>query len=271
MLTQIDHIVVVVADLDPAIAGFQAAGFTVTPGGAHAGGDTHNALIGFSDGTYVELLAFLRNEPDTRHYFSERHRLGGGLAEFALLSTDIDRDAGAIAARGIAYPIPTQLGRERPDGVRIDWRMSLPATLHRGKGYPFLIQDLSRRDQRAPSGAGATTHPNGACGVAGVTVVVPDLDRAAPDYRAILDVPPDTTTRVSVAGKAMIRLPLAGPSGQWIALMQTFPGSAPEAYYKRFGEGPYAVTLRHERAGEVLPGDGTLLDPGPLNDARFYL
>src|SRR5207249_370550 len=35
----------------------RALGFTVVPGGVHAGGLTHNALIPFADGRYLELLA----------------------------------------------------------------------------------------------------------------------------------------------------------------------------------------------------------------------
>ena len=36
MLQGIDHLVVVTRDLDTAIAGYRALGFTVTPGGRHA-------------------------------------------------------------------------------------------------------------------------------------------------------------------------------------------------------------------------------------------
>ena len=58
MLQNIDHIVIVVRDLARASADYARAGFTVTPGGEHTGGATHNALITFADGAYLELLAF---------------------------------------------------------------------------------------------------------------------------------------------------------------------------------------------------------------------
>ena len=58
MLSGIDHVVVLVRDLSEAIAGYEALGFNVTPGGEHGGGATHNALIGFEDGCYFELIAF---------------------------------------------------------------------------------------------------------------------------------------------------------------------------------------------------------------------
>ena len=59
MLTGIDHIVILVRDLAAASAEHAKLGFTVTPGGAHRHGATHNALISFADGTYFELIAFV--------------------------------------------------------------------------------------------------------------------------------------------------------------------------------------------------------------------
>ena len=55
---RLDHIVFLVDDLDEAIVGWRREGYAVTPGGVHADGLTHNALICFSDGGYIELLAF---------------------------------------------------------------------------------------------------------------------------------------------------------------------------------------------------------------------
>jgi len=270
MLTQIDHIVVVVEELEQAAAGFREAGFTVTPGGEHAGGETHNALVPFADGTFIELLAFIENTPDRHHYFSQRHRLGGGLAEFSMLSSDIERDIRTIAGRGLTYPMPTRLARVRPDGVRLEWSMSLPGLLHQGRGLPFLIQDITNRHLRVPCGKAETRHANGAIGVAGVTVVVGNLDDAQNDYRAILGVPPNRAA-LDGAGRGLLRIPLPENADQWIALMQTFPRSTPEAWFKRFGEGPYAVHLRREAGTELTPGEGTLLEPRAVGGARFYL
>ncbi|PMP81392.1 MAG: VOC family protein, partial [Roseiflexus castenholzii] len=60
MITCIDHIVILVRDLLAAIDDYTALGFTVTPGGVHADGATHNALVAFVDGGYLELIAFRR-------------------------------------------------------------------------------------------------------------------------------------------------------------------------------------------------------------------
>ena len=54
---RLDHVVIAVRDLAGASADFRSLGFTVVRGGTHPGGWTHNALIAFSDGSYLELLA----------------------------------------------------------------------------------------------------------------------------------------------------------------------------------------------------------------------
>src|SRR5439155_1412482 len=61
-LRGIDHIVIAVPDLAAARTSYAALGFTVVPGGRHPVG-THNALIAFGDGSYVELIAFYEDNP----------------------------------------------------------------------------------------------------------------------------------------------------------------------------------------------------------------
>ena len=63
MLNRLDHLVILVRDLDQAVREYEVLGFTVTSGGEHADGLTRNALIPFRDGSYLELVAFL--DPQT--------------------------------------------------------------------------------------------------------------------------------------------------------------------------------------------------------------
>ena len=77
MIHGIDHIVILVSELESAIADYTALGFSVVRGGDHPG-VTHNALVAFADGTYLELIAF--KQPDEGHHWWQRgqHR-GEGL------------------------------------------------------------------------------------------------------------------------------------------------------------------------------------------------
>ncbi len=158
----LDHVVLVVPDLDEAVRAHEARGFTVTPGGEHAGGLTHNALVAFADGSYLELIAF----HDVRSAAAKTHRWwhvadrGGGWADFALLSDDLVADVDALGDL-VTLP-PTDGGRTRPDGTRIAWRSAVLAS-----PLPFLIQDVTPREVRVPA---AAAHPSGAAKIARVTV-----------------------------------------------------------------------------------------------------
>src|SRR5687767_15631793 len=96
----LDHIVILVNDLEAASADYRSLGFTVTPGGEHADGNSRNALISFADGAYLELIAFKR-PPPPEHLFAHGFALGEGIIAYALLPDDIEADVAAAKARGL--------------------------------------------------------------------------------------------------------------------------------------------------------------------------
>jgi hypothetical protein len=171
----LDHVVLVVLDLDIAVAEHRTRGFTVTPGGEHAGGLTHNALVGFQDGSYLELIAFHDvAAAGGKHSWAPVAERGGGWADFALLSNDVAADAAALGEL-VARP-PEDGGRTRPDGVAVSWRV-----VRLEKPLPFLIEDLTARDLRVPHGA-AALHANGTSGVASIVLGATDPVRVAERY-----------------------------------------------------------------------------------------
>ena len=60
MALHLDHVVVLVDDLEQAARDYGELGFNVSPGGRHDNGVTHNAIIPFEDNSYIELLAFTK-------------------------------------------------------------------------------------------------------------------------------------------------------------------------------------------------------------------
>jgi hypothetical protein len=177
MIRGLDHFVLVVLDLETAVAEHRQRGFTVTPGGEHAGGLTHNALVGFQDGTYLELLAFHDLAAVGQHSWAPVAQRGGGWADFALVSNDLRQDVAALGDL-VARP-PEDGGRTRPDGLGIAWRV---ARLQ--KPLPFLIEDLTARELRVPGG-GAAKHANGITGVAGIVVGATDPARLTERYATL--------------------------------------------------------------------------------------
>ena len=170
MITKLDHVVLVVPDLARAVVEWERRGFTVTPGGEHTGGLTHNALVGFADGSYVELIAFHDvTAARGKHQWQPIAERGGGWSDFALLSDDLAADARALGPL-VARP-PEDGGRTRPDGVRIAWR-----TARLVSPLPFVIEDVTARDLRVPGGT-AASHANGVAGI--VRVILGSADPVA--------------------------------------------------------------------------------------------
>lgn len=263
MPNRIDHVVVVVDDLDRAVTDATRAGFTVTPGGQHTGGITHNALIPFADGSYVELIAFLKPDQGASHKWWPRLQRGEALVDFALLSNDLATEAREINARGLPVEEPTDNGRLRPDGERLAWRAIQTQKVIGESGLPFLIEDVTARTLRVPSEARQTTHPNGATGLAGVTVVVADMSTGANRFAHLLGTPgtaePDAPAEL---GGARIF-----PIGQqWIELIDPIASSA----LADVEPGPFKILLR-AGDGPVGPRDGELIDLALMHGARFRL
>lgn len=179
MLHQVDHLVILVEDLEAAMQAYQQAGFTVVRGGEHPTG-THNALIGFADGSYLELIAFRQPNPEHRWY--RYLALGGGLVDLCLLSDDLASDVVQIGARGVTLRM-SEGSRRRPDGVTIAWKGATPPDELTGL-VPFLIEDVTPRSERVPHGQQAE-HANGTRGLAEVVIAVPDLSQAVEAWHAL--------------------------------------------------------------------------------------
>src|SRR6266436_3996975 len=154
----------------------------VAPGGRHPVG-THNALIAFADGAYIELIAFY--EKNTQHKWWEPLQQGGGLVDFCMQTDDLMAETAAFRKAGVDIDDPSPLSRVRPDGYQLKWVLSIPRGVYRGVA-PFLIQDETPREERVPR---QTRHANGVTGIGTVTVAVDDVGRVAGWYTKVLGKP----------------------------------------------------------------------------------
>ncbi|MCA9834430.1 MAG: VOC family protein [Thermomicrobiales bacterium] len=251
MIHGIDHIVIISANLDDAITNAREAGFTVIPGGTHADGATHNALIAFTDGAYIELIAPTNGIEGKDHRWFPRLASGGGLVDMCLFSDDLATDVNRIGEKGCTYIGPVDNGRARLDGVELKWRGAFPGGAVGESGQPFLIEDVTPRRLRVSDDPAQTTHANGATGIAGVTVLTSDLAASTRDYEAI------TGLTAQTMSSPLEDTPIAAFitfARSWIMLTRPTAGEALHAL-ERNGRGPYAVTLRtHD--GPITPGEG---------------
>ncbi len=246
MSLAIDHLVILVRDLAEASADYAALGFTVTPGGTHTDGATHNALVALADGSYFELIAFLRDAPEHRWW---RHNpVGEGLIDFALVPDAIEAAIDGARGRGLDLEGPLDGGRLRPDGQRVAWRTGWSSSTD----LPFLCADVTPRELRVPPGA-ARLHANGATGIAELTVVVRDLAASATRYQALLGYPPLALDggRSATFALGTARLSLAAPGDD----------PALQATLEQRGEGPCALVCA---GGLPLTLDPALAHSVPL-------
>lgn len=236
MANGIDHVVIGVRGLATASADYAALGFVVTPGGEHAGGATHNALVAFADGAYLELIAFAEPDRPQEHRWWSKMAAGEGLIDVALRADAVATEASRLRAAGLVGDGPQEGGRKRPDGERVAWRNLVVE--HPEVSLPFLIEDVTPRSLRVAEGE-ATQHPNGATGVAGLAVAVADLDDAAAVFAAFLG----TDAADAASGPGAARRFSVGP--HWLELV---PGVAA-------GEGPNGTSAhRLGPVGLVLRG-----------------
>ncbi len=173
MITGIDHIVIVVHSLEAAISTYRALGFTVVEGGRHPYG-SYNALIGFADGSYIEVLGFYEESP-AHAWWHLLHERGGGLVDFCMATDDIRADLAAFRAQGVSMGDLVDGARSRPDGYQVKWINNKVGSEFQGV-VPFIIEDVTPRAERLPR---ETAHANGVRGIGGLSLVTAELERQA--------------------------------------------------------------------------------------------
>ncbi len=257
---QLDHIVIAVHDLQRTVVDYQALGFTVTPGGQHPGRTSHNALVVFADGAYLELIAWQAPAPQER-WWRDLQQFGDGPVDFALWPQDLVADTEAGRSRGLELSGPLDGARKQPDGSEMKWQTARHAT----PDVPFLCADITPRVLRVPEGQ-ARVHANGATAVSGLAVAAADLAVTLPRYRALLGpqaiieapfVIPGSGLRVAqvqldglslvLAERAGVA-PAAGAVGGWLATR----GQGPCAFSLRTpGRAPHALAAERSHGAVI--------------------
>ena len=237
MLLGLDHIVIAVRDLAAAARDYEALGFTVVPGGKHPVG-THNALISFGDGAYIELIAFYQANPD--HRWWNALQKGEGLVDYCMRTDDLAGDTRKFREAGVHIDDPVPWSRTRPDGYQLKWLLSLAREGHRGVA-PFLIQDVTPREERVPQ---KFDHKNGAVGIATVTVAVEDFPTVHRWYRSVLDYDGDLIERNDLQATGL-RFQIGRHLFDFIHPARD--RSPLVEWLKASGPSPYAATLRSNK------------------------
>ncbi|MFL6574478.1 MAG: VOC family protein [Burkholderiales bacterium] len=241
--TRIDHVMIVVPELDRGVDTYARLGFSVQPGGEHPGIGTHNA-IAFNDEDYLELIAIRdRDEYARSNPWSVRARglvelveRGGGLRYLIVQSDDLAADVAAMRARGVDVGELAEGNRRTPSGRERRWKFAMLGP--RNPLPVFFIQHITPLAERRPAGAG---HPNGVYRTERAYIAVSDLAAAVDTYSRVLGMakPPLERGTVIMAEMAVFQL---GNSGLTLAHPYG-PGACAEALSRR-GPGPFQVLYR---------------------------
>jgi len=183
-LQGIDHVVVLVRDLDKAQQAYARMGFTLTPRGLHTLGSQNHCLMFGSD--YVELLAVPKPHP-AMQFFTDFLAKGEGLGAIALATDDAGGLHASLAADGIAADAPLDFSRPVEGLGDARFRIvQLPPEASPGCrtfACEHFTRDLVWRSEYR-------RHPNGATEIAAIAVVAEDAEAAAASYGRLLAAKP---------------------------------------------------------------------------------
>ncbi len=180
----VDHVTYCGSDLKDLQAKFQHFGLPVEYGGRHAA-VTHMALIGFGNGTYLELIAPF----DPHGPLPAGQRWGRAMTEdagpcaWALNVDDVSAEVTRLINLGLDVAGPIPGARNKPDGTNLQWETGFVRPGDPGTLLPFFIHDKTDRSQRVqPAAALANTE---LVGVVGVVLGVRDLGAAVAKFRTV--------------------------------------------------------------------------------------
>ena len=217
-LTNLDHPVIAVRDMEAARAAYERLGFIVPPRGRHPEWGTGNWCIQFG-GDYLELRGFLEpsSAPQTRELlaFLERRE---GLMGIAFGTTGARDTFASFVAAGL-HPRPVKpLTRdfELPEGtVPVSFELCfLPREETPGLMHVVVCEHLTPERLRRPEWL---DHPNGARRVAGLVSVAREPESALEAWSRLFE---NVT-----AGPGGVR---AGVGEGWLLLL------TPEALQERY-------------------------------------
>ncbi|WP_137290433.1 VOC family protein [Natronorubrum halophilum] len=174
-----DHAILASRELEPMSERLASLGLAPEYGGLHANGVTHNALVGFDDGSYLELLSTV--DPDeTPPRRARLIRETAGPCGWAVGTTALEAAIERFADLGLTVDGPIEMERRTDDGELAKWACAFLGDCVPGTRYPFLIADRTPRSRRVRSSE--SVRGTELTGVRTVLLGVAELDRAVAEY-----------------------------------------------------------------------------------------
>ena len=258
MVFQIDRVVFAWAHLEALAGAFASVSLATDYGGIHTNGATHMATLGFSDGTYLELIS-VRQPGQQAPVWQHHIATNGGICAWSVSVGDVHRISVRLRSRGIPVDGPRSSSRRRPDGETIESELAIVGADSMGSLHPFMITDRTPRENRvriSESVAGS-----GLEGLDSVVLAVHDVEAAAIEFQRVYGAGEPVEVDTDAFPGRTVRL-----HGEPVAL--TSPRSSDDWVARRledYGPTPCACFIRSSSAAasrKRLP----LTDPDRFGD-----
>jgi len=246
---QIDHVTLAGPDLAVIQTRFAELGLDAEYGGLHSNGVTHMALLGFEDGSYIELIS--TRVPTIRSpLWNAQIQDNAGPAAWAVRSNDLFQERARLSRAGVAVRGPIFMTRDRPDGTALEWDLLFPGDAEPGATLPFAICDRTPRELRVSPSPGAAR--SGIAGIAAVVLGVASIEATGRLFEQAYGLGDLTVTGQSGLGARIGRLADAP-----VYLAEALPGASwLSNRIERYGDSPAAVLLgssRNDQSRPVVP------------------
>lgn len=273
MEIRVDHVTIAGSDLGRLQRAFANAGLATDYGGWHSSGITHMALLGFDDGSYVELISTA--QPGARAPWWPEHIAGdAGPCGWCAGARDLSAECDRLRRLGVPVRGPSSHYRDRPDGRRAEWNLAIVGAGEPGVVLPFLIEDRTPRTLRVEPSAGVSGTE--LTGVARVVIGVRDLAWSAALFEQVYGWAPRETRRDEAFGATVVRMrgtpiALAAPLGDgWLAERLAGLGECPAAFLLRSRQLKASATrLPSTRGGSWLGQPALWFDRDRLCGVRL--
>ena len=230
---KIDHVSVAGTNLKKLEEAFSHSEMKTEYGGPHSSGLTEMSLLGFDDGSYIELISTIKPGSDSGVWKRQIEGDGGPCA-WAIEVEDIAREVAKAKELGIPGTGPADYSRKRPDGVSVEWELGFIGEQEPGSVLPFLIKDKTPRAFRvkpSPSVSGGPLK-----GIGTVVIAVESLEDPVRLFRRLYgwsepEVSRDLWDGVLLASFSGTPVVLAVPAGTgWLAQRLEKSGPSPCAF-----------------------------------------
>ncbi len=230
---ELDHAVICGSNLDALRQMFTDVGLTPDLGGPHGNGITQMAILGFDDGSYIELLAPAKPGASAGSEWAKFLSEDAVTCAWAVGTNVLLQEVDRLKKAGITVTTPDRGSRKRPDGMSIEWMASQVGSGTPGSTLPFVIEDQTPRAWRVQTSASVAGAP--VSGVENVVLGVSNLDASIALFRKAYGWPEPITETQKDFGKVAYfpgePVILASPlGGGWLADRIAKFGETPVAY-----------------------------------------